>query len=49
MLVTFDTRDDIDRMLACPERQALRPRALAIKALFDGAISHIDFRVGPDL
>ena len=47
MLVYFDIRADVDRMLASAERQALRPRALALKAMFDGAISHIDYRVGP--
>lgn len=46
ILVEFDDRDGVDLMLASPERRALRERVVAVAALFDGAISHIDYRVG---
>ncbi len=45
ILVTFDGRDDIDRMLASPERHELRARSAKIAALFDGKLSHIDCEV----
>ena len=46
IIVEFAGRDDLDRMLASPERQALRPRVLHIRSLFEGTLSHIDFEVG---
>lgn len=46
ILVVFDGREDIDRMLASPERHALRERSGKIAALFDGKLSHIDCEVG---
>jgi len=45
ILIEYDKRDDIDLMLASPERQALRSRVAGITALFDGAVSHIDCEV----
>lgn len=45
ILVTFDGREDIDRMLASPERHELRARSARIAALFDGKLSHIDCEV----
>ena len=46
ILVMFDAREDIDRMLASPERHALRARSVRIAELFDGKLSHIDCEVG---
>ena len=46
VIVEFASRADVDTMLASPERQALRARVKEIAALFDGAISHIDYEVG---
>ena len=46
VLVEFETRDDVDRMLASTGRMALRERVREIAGLFDGAISHIDYEVG---
>ena len=47
IVVEFDTRADIDRMLASPERLAMRPKVLEVKALFEGQFSHIDYEAGP--
>jgi hypothetical protein len=46
MLVEFERREDIDRMLTSPERQAMRARSAPIAAMFDGQLSHIDCEVG---
>lgn len=46
VLVEFETRDDVDRMLASAERATLRLRVGEIAGMFDGAISHIDYEVG---
>ena len=46
VIVEFAERDDVDKMLASPERHALRVRVKEIAALFDGTISHIDYEVG---
>jgi len=47
IMVEFDTRADVDRMLASPERGAMRPHVIEVKALFEGQFSHIDYEVGP--
>lgn len=47
IVVDFDSRADIDRMLASPERAAFRPKVLEVIALFEGQFSHIDYEVGP--
>ena len=44
-LVEFASRDDLERMLACPERVALRPQVKEAVALFDGHVSHIEYEV----
>lgn len=44
-LVHYASLADMDRMLASPERLALRSRVVELVALFDGAISHIDYEV----
>ena len=46
VVAEFADRAGLDRMLASPERGALRPRVLALRDLFEGALSHIDFEVG---
>lgn len=46
ILVEFDTRADVERMLGCAERAALKPRVLEAIAMFDGAFSHIEYEVG---
>ena len=46
VVVDFDSRADIDRMLASPERAAFRPKVLDVIGLFDGHFSHIDYEVG---
>jgi len=46
ILVEFDTREDVDRMLASPERRAMRVHVVELAGLFDGAISHIEYKVG---
>lgn len=43
VLVLFNNRADLERMLASEERRALRPQVLEAVAMFDGHISHIDF------
>jgi hypothetical protein len=45
ILVHFESEQDIDHMLASPERQALREKVQKIAGLFNGAISHIDFEL----
>jgi hypothetical protein len=45
ILVHFASEAEVDRMLASPERLALRGRVREIAGLFDGKISHIDFEV----
>jgi len=45
-IVEFDSRTDVDRMLASAERAALRPHVLAVKAMFEGQFSHIEYEVG---
>lgn len=46
VIVEFDTRADVDRMLASPDRAALKPRVLEAIAMFDGQFSHIEYEVG---
>ena len=46
ILVLFGDQAAMDRMLASPERAALRGSVVALKALFDGAMSHINYEVG---
>jgi hypothetical protein len=46
VMVEFDSREDVDRMLASEGRKALRIRVVEVAAMFNGAISHIDYEVG---
>lgn len=45
VLVMFNSREDLARMLSSQERQAMRPDVVALRAMFDGAISHIEYDV----
>jgi hypothetical protein len=47
IVVMFDSRADVDQMLASPERRTLRPKVLDAIAMFDGQFSHIDYEAGP--
>ena len=46
VVVDFADHAGLERMLASSERQALRPRVLALREMFEGELSHIDFEVG---
>lgn len=46
LIVEFPDRDALDKMLASPERAAMRRRVAEVAELFDGHLSHIDFEVG---
>ncbi len=46
ILVEYDSFVDLERMLASPERHALRDRVNVIASDFQGSISHIDYEVG---
>ena len=48
VLVEFASRADLERMLASPERAAMRPKVAQAKAMFVGQLSHIDYEVGGD-
>lgn len=47
ILVEFPSLDAVDGMLASAERAALRTRVRELAGMFEGAISHIDYEVGP--
>lgn len=47
ILVEFDNEEDVATMLASPERAALRPRVKEVAGLFDGHLSHVEYRVAP--
>ncbi|MCA0244539.1 MAG: hypothetical protein LCI02_27330 [Proteobacteria bacterium] len=44
-IVEFASRADLERMLASPERAALRARVQDAAARFDGRLSHIEYEV----
>ena len=44
-LVEFSSRENMDRMLSSSERAAIRPLVQQALALFDGHVSHIEYRV----
>ena len=46
VVVEFADQAELARMMASPERLALRPRVAALRDMFDGALSHINFEVG---
>jgi hypothetical protein len=44
--LSFHSREDIDVMLASPQREDMRRRAFAsLKAIFNGTIAHLDLEV----
>ena len=47
IIVMFASQEAVDGMLASEGRAALRARVREVAGLFDGAISHIDYEVGP--
>ena len=47
VVVHYASMADAQRMLACDERKALRPRVLEAAAMFDGTMSHIEFESNP--
>lgn len=46
VLVEFESRADVDCMLESQERRSLRPRVIAMRGIFEGSLSHIDYEVG---
>ena len=48
VLVEFADLAGLEQMMASRERVALRPRVLALREMFDGALSYIDFEVGAE-
>lgn len=45
IIVEFSSKAALEEMLASSQRLALRPKVVAVAALFDGGISHIDYEV----
>lgn len=45
IIVRYASFDDLERMLASPERAAMRDDVRALARTFDGTISHIDYQV----
>ena len=48
LLLMFERAEDITTMLVSPERDAVRLKVPAIIALFDGAVSHVNFEAISD-
>ena len=46
VLVLFEDEAALERMLASAERRALRDRVAELKGLFEGGLSHINYKVG---
>ena len=46
ILVEFDSRAEVERMLVCPERAEVKPKVLELRAMFEGSFSHIEYEVG---
>jgi hypothetical protein len=46
ILVQFSSEAELEKMLASPERHALRPQVKALAGRFEGSLSHIDYEVG---
>jgi hypothetical protein len=44
-IVEFSSRAELERMLACPERAAVRGLVQRAKDLFEGHVSHIEYQV----
>lgn len=45
IIVRYASAADLERMLASPERAAMRDEVRALARTFDGTISHIDYQV----
>ena len=45
VIVRYASAADLERMLASPERAAMREDVRALASTFDGTISHIDYEV----
>ena len=45
IIVAFQNREDLARMLASPGRKEMRPTVVELKSIFDGHISHIEYDV----
>lgn len=45
IIVRYASATDLERMLASPERAAMRDDVRALARTFDGTISHIDYQV----
>lgn len=45
VLVAFEDRDSLERMMASAGRRELRPHVAAAHTLFDGTMSHIEYEV----
>jgi hypothetical protein len=45
IIIEFPSMADLDRMLASPERAAMRAQVPALLEMFEGTVSHIDFEV----
>ena len=46
ILVSFQDRTAMERMLDSAERRHMRAHVAELKAMFDGAMSHINYEVG---
>ena len=46
ILVYFEDRAALERMLGSAERRAMRDRVAELRGMFDGAMSHINYEVG---
>ncbi len=49
IVMHFDDKDAIDRMLASPERATMRGNAGKILDMFDGRLLHVDYEVSVSL
>ena len=45
ILVRFETRAEMERMLGSSERQGMRGKVAELRGLFDGVMSHINYEV----
>ena len=46
ILIECASQDELQRLLVCPERAALRVRVTEILGMFDGSLSHINYEAG---
>lgn len=45
VLIEYASEEGMQQMLACPGRVALRPRVVEAVSMFDGTVSHINYKV----